>query len=204
MSVPSSLTIPLLPLPTVLFPGGRLSLQIFETRYLDMVKHCLREHTGFGLVLILEGEQSLLNQDDPLPSISEYGTYCTIVDFDQLFNGMLSILVEGQTKFVIQDQYEQADRLMLADVKMLASEDKVKVPKAQQHLITLLETLMEHRAIQRLGLDCDMRLAGEVSARLAELLPCPNHFKQRLLEMKSPITRLRELDKLVERLQKGR
>ena len=204
MSVTASPAIPLFPLPLVLFPGGRLSLQVFETRYLDMVKYCLREHTGFGLVLILEGDQALSKHDDPLPSIPQYGTYCTIVDFDQLPNGMLSILVEGQTKFMIKDQYEQADRLMFADVQMLALEGKVRVPKAQQHLIALLETLMEHRAIQRLGLDCDMRLAGEVSARLTELLPCPNQFKQRLLEMKSPLTRLRELDKLVERLQKGR
>ncbi len=196
--------IPLFPLPLVLFPGGRLSLQIFETRYLDMVKHCLRGHTGFGLVLILEGDQALASQDAQLPSITQCGTYSTIVDFDQLSNGMLSILIEGQAKFVIRDQYEQEDRLMLADVEMLASEDEVRVPKAQQHLTALLETLMEHRAIQRLGLDCDMRQAGEVSARLAELLPCPNHFKQRLLEMKNPLARLRELDKLVERLQKGR
>ena len=35
--------IPLFPLNTVLFPDGPLPLRIFETRYVDMVKFCMRE-----------------------------------------------------------------------------------------------------------------------------------------------------------------
>ena len=60
---------------------------------------------------------------------------------------------------------------------------------------------MVHEAVQRLGLDCDLGQAVEVGARLTELLPCPNHFKQRMLEMKDPLMRLGELDRLVERMQ---
>ena len=41
--------IPLFPLPMVLFPGGKLPLQIFEPRYLDMVKNCMREEIGFEI-----------------------------------------------------------------------------------------------------------------------------------------------------------
>ena len=33
----------LFPLGTVLFPGGALPLKIFEQRYLDMTKACLRD-----------------------------------------------------------------------------------------------------------------------------------------------------------------
>ena len=47
--------IPLFPLPLVLFPGGRLPLQIFEVRYLDMVKSCMRENSGFGVVMLETG-----------------------------------------------------------------------------------------------------------------------------------------------------
>ena len=42
--------LPLFPLHTVLFPGGPLALRIFEPRYLDMVRRCLREERGFGVV----------------------------------------------------------------------------------------------------------------------------------------------------------
>ena len=33
--------LPLFPLSAVLLPGGRLPLQIFEPRYLDLVSHCM-------------------------------------------------------------------------------------------------------------------------------------------------------------------
>lgn len=195
--------IPLFPLPLVLFPGGRLSLNVFEPRYLDMVKRCMQQNTGFGVVMITEGEQFLSSPDDQLPDISHCGTYCTIVDFDQAQNGALSIVAEGRQKFVIRDQYEQPDRLMMASVEFLANERQVAVPEEREHLAGLLESLMSHEAVQRLGLACDLGQAVEVGARLTELLPCPNHFKQRLLEMKDPLVRLSEIDKLVERIQKA-
>lgn len=194
--------IPLFPLPLVIFPGGRLPLQIFETRYLDMIKRCMRTETGFGIVMITEGDQILRNLDQQLPAVSQCGTYVKVVDFDELANGMLGVMVEGQKKFVIRDEYELPDRLMMGQVEFLAEEPSVEVPVQKEHLSGLLESLMSHEAVQRLGLDCDLGQAVEVGARLTELLPCPNDFKQRMLEMKDPLIRLAEIDKLVEQLQK--
>ena len=168
-----------------------------------MIKRSLREPAGFGIVMITAGDRNLANLDKRLPEISHCGTYCRIVDFDQSSNGMLSIVVEGDRKFVIRDQYEQPDRLMMANVEFLAVEPEVAVPEERQHLSGLLESLMVHESVQRLGLDCDLNQAVEVGARLTELLPCPNHFKQRMLEMKDPLVRLGELDRLVERMQKS-
>jgi uncharacterized protein len=51
--------IPLFPLNTVLFPQGLLPLRVFEIRYLDMVRDCLRNNTPFGVVNIVSG-----NADD--------------------------------------------------------------------------------------------------------------------------------------------
>tara|TARA_Y100001934_G_scaffold246340_1_gene305277 strand:- start:306 stop:917 length:612 start_codon:yes stop_codon:yes gene_type:complete len=194
--------IPLFPLPLVVFPGGRLPLQIFETRYVDMVKRCLREGSGFGVIMITEGDQVLRDTEQQLPSVSRYGTYCSIVDFDELPNGMLGIMAEGVKKFVIRDEYEQVDRLMMGDVEFLPDETPADMPDEQEHLSSLLESLMSHEAVQRLGLGCDMTQAGEVGARLTELLPCPNEFKQRMLEIKDPLIRLGELDKMVDAIQK--
>ena len=195
--------IPLFPLPLVIFPGGRLHLQILETRYIDMVKSCLREGDGFGVIMITEGDQFLRDLELQLPAVSRFGTYCTIVDFDLLPNGMLGIIVEGVKKFVIHHEYEQADRLMMGDVKFLPDETPVKMPRDRGHLTSLLESLMSHKAVQRLGLVCDMNQAGEVSARLTELLPCPNEFKQLMLEIKDPLVRLRDLDRLVDSMQRN-
>ena len=49
--------LPLFPLNTVLFPRGPLPLRIFETRYTDMVKRCMRESSCFGVVLLREGRE---------------------------------------------------------------------------------------------------------------------------------------------------
>jgi hypothetical protein len=57
ISLPILREIPLFPLGTVLFPGGPLPLRIFETRYIDLVSRCLRDGSGFGVVLISEGER---------------------------------------------------------------------------------------------------------------------------------------------------
>src|SRR5579872_3791693 len=49
--------LPLFPLHTVLFPGGHLPLKIFEARYLDMARACLREGTPFGVCLLKSGNE---------------------------------------------------------------------------------------------------------------------------------------------------
>jgi Lon protease-like protein len=193
--------IPLFPVPLVLFPGGRLPLQILETRYLDMLTACLRNNTGFGVVMIREGSQMLAHRDEQLPSVAFTGTLATIVDFDEGPNGMLDILIQGQCKFAVRDQYEQADRLMLAQVEYLPDEAFVKVPEDKLHLASLLQSLIEHEAVQGLELAVDFESATDVGGRLTELLPLPNQFKQRMLEMKNPIARLADLETLIERMQ---
>ena len=59
--------IPLFPLGTVLFSGGRLPLRIFEPRYTAMVSRCLREKAGFGVVLIREGSDSRIGKGATQP-----------------------------------------------------------------------------------------------------------------------------------------
>ena len=70
-----TVTKPLFPLPLVLFPGGRLPLQIFEARYLDMVGKCMREGDNF-VVTMSRAE-----------GFADLGCEVSIRDFDQLSNG---------------------------------------------------------------------------------------------------------------------
>ena len=92
---------------------------------------------------------------------------------------------------------------MMGDIEFLGDEKDVDMPAEKEHLSSLLESLMSHEAVQRVGLGCDMTQAVEVGARLTELLPCSNGFKQRMLEIKDPLVRLSELDKLVDLIQKN-
>jgi len=47
--------LPLFPLQTVLFPGGILPLKVFEARYVEMTKACLKDERPFGVVLLTRG-----------------------------------------------------------------------------------------------------------------------------------------------------
>jgi len=193
--------IPLFPLPLVLFPGGKLPLQIFEPRYLDMVKRCMRDNVGFGVVMIQEGAHVLRNSEEQLPSVAYAGTYVSIIDFDQRDNGLLGIVVEGQVRFSIRDQYENSERLMMADVEFLVTEPRQEVPSDKAHLSEILASLLEHEAVEALRLSVDLQDASEVGGRLTELLPIPNNLKQRLLEMRNPVARLADLDQLILKMQ---
>ncbi len=51
--------IPLFPLSKVLVPTGKMELQIFEPRYIDLIKHCMKTDTGFGIVRIEKGSEVL-------------------------------------------------------------------------------------------------------------------------------------------------
>src|SRR3569833_1363954 len=74
--------IPLFPLNTVLFPGGPLSLRIFEQRYLDMIRDCARTGSGFGVCMILHGREA---GEAAVPAA--VGTLARIVEFYTMPDG---------------------------------------------------------------------------------------------------------------------
>ncbi|NBP38722.1 MAG: hypothetical protein EBV34_09840, partial [Betaproteobacteria bacterium] len=50
--------VPLFPLSYPLFEEGVLPLQIFEPRYLDLVRECTREAKAFGVCMIIDGKET--------------------------------------------------------------------------------------------------------------------------------------------------
>jgi Lon protease-like protein len=81
-------SLPLFPLTTVLFPGGLLPLKIFEQRYVDMAKACLKDGQPFGVCLLLKGDEVAPARADPL-EFANVGTQARIVDFDMPQLGIL-------------------------------------------------------------------------------------------------------------------
>lgn len=193
--------IPLFPLDAVLFCGGRLPLQIFEPRYLDLVARCMKSDAGFGVVLIREGREARLPGDDGPPSIFDVGTYATIVDFNTLANGRLGILCSGGGKFRIHRSWEAADKLMMAEVEFLPRERAAAVGEEFRSLVETLRVLVKHPMIQPLAFEVDYEDARSVSWRLAELLPLEAETKQSLLQMQLPRERLVEIRRLIAQLR---
>jgi Lon protease-like protein len=65
--------LPLFPLRTVLFPGGLLPLKVFEQRYIEMTKACLRDGRPFGVCLITRGDE-VAREGAPSPDFATVGT----------------------------------------------------------------------------------------------------------------------------------
>jgi len=184
----NKLEMPLFPLHGVLFPGGILRLRIFEPRYLQMVAHCLREDTGFGVVLIRTG-----NEVGRAALPHDVGTLVHIRDWDQGTDGLLNLLTEGKRRMRIHERRVQSNQLTLARVELLSREPEIFLPQTYAALVRGLEELLN-----RLGAVYDpgprrMDDAVWVGGRLAEVLPLGLAFKQVLLELDDPLERLQRI-----------
>ena len=86
--------------------GLPLPLRIFETRYVDMVRYCMRERSPFGVVLIQSGIEV---GTSGAASTCAIGTTARIVDFNSLPDGLLGITCIGERKFTVAKHWQQED-----------------------------------------------------------------------------------------------
>ena len=186
--------IALFPLDTVLFPGGPLPLRIFEARYIDLVRRCLREGIGFGVVLITDGEEA-----GAAPTATcDVGTYAKIVDFSGEPDGLLGIEARGERRFRIHGRSRARDGLNLAEVEWLPEEHRVPLPDEFAELGPALDSVLQQVGEPYESLERQLDDSAWVAGRLAELLPLPSAHKQHCLELDDPVERLRYLRPLFE------
>jgi uncharacterized protein len=187
--------LPLFPLNAVLFPGGRLPLRIFEPRYMDMAKACLREGAPFGVCLLRSGAEVL--QPGGAPAVpSDIGCLARIGQWDMAQLGVLQVVARGEARFRIVARRTQPDGLARADVEMIEADAECEIPPHCASCVRLLERLL----VEAPGLvEAPHRLdsGSWVSARLAELLPLPLETKQQCLEMTQARERLERLNSLL-------
>ena len=195
----SIVEIPLFPLRTVLFPGGFLPLRIFEQRYIDMVRDCARNDSGFGVCLISEGEEAVA----PVKTM-EMGTYARIVDWYTLEDGLLGVSAIGGERFSAEKTWRQDDGLLRASVRFLPEPARCDLPDEYALLAEVLGRFMEKVGHQYPSWS-EERLADAVwvGYRLAELLPLAGIEKQHLLELSDPMERLQSLVDVLPRFQSG-
>ena len=186
--VTDSSVIALFPLHTVLFPGGPLPLRIFETRYTDMVRRCMREQQPFGVVMIQEGDEA-----GEVATTATVGCTARIVDFHTLHDGLLGISCVGERKFRVLRVWRADDGLNMGEVAWLPVEPELPVPADCERLATTLRRALEELAEHYENVARKFDDAAWIGARVAELLPIELADKQALLELDDPIERLRSL-----------
>jgi hypothetical protein len=197
----------LFPLSTVLFPQGVLPLRVFEARYLDMVRDCMREGTLFGVCLITDSRASDVSRTTALADV---GCLARIDAWDMKQLGLLHIRAVGQDRFRLLGTEMQADGLVMGDVELIDPDDDAPVPPEHRPCVELLSRILDdlraqfdERRISEDAPDQDDALAqfpfaepfhmessAWVSNRLCEVLPVPLKAKQRLMELTDAPTRL--------------
>lgn len=188
--------LPLFPLDTVLFPGGPLSLRIFETRYLDLVSRCLKEGSGFGIVRIADGREA----GGPV-DFSETGTEARIVDFSRLDDGLLGITCLGQQRFRVVESWRQPDGLNVGRVEDLPPDPAAAVPEEFAFMEEILQRILPELGELYAAVPRHFGDAAWVGNRLSEMLPLETEDKQVLLEMTDPAARLAALAEAVRQMK---
>ncbi|WP_439107279.1 LON peptidase substrate-binding domain-containing protein [Congregibacter sp.] len=187
----------LFPLSAVLVPYGRMPLQIFEQRYLDLVKSSMRSGDSFGMVRIERGVEVGAAR---LPELASIGTLASIVDWDQLENGLLGVTVQGDQRFRLGEFWREDNGLIRAEVELLAALEPVAMIDAWEPLRTVLEGLEAHPHVQRIGMPTDLKDAWQVAYTLVQLLPLEEELKVELLSLSAIEELMRELDLLLNTL----
>ncbi len=191
--------IPLFPLSAVLVPFGRMPLQIFEQRYLDLVRDCMKSDSGFGVIWIRQGSE-VASTGVAAPDLGDYGTYARIVDWDQLSNGLLGITIEGQEIFELDEVSRRDNGLVMGKARLGAAPELAPVLPAWQSLVDVLQSLETHPHVQRMNLGIDYSNGWQVAFTLVQLLPLEESLKYELLGAESLDALVRELDIILNQI----
>jgi Lon protease-like protein len=185
-----SSNLPLFPLNTVLFPGGRLPLRIFEQRYMDMAKACLKDGSPFGVCLIREGREV---GEPAIPA--DVGTLARITTWDMPQLGVLQVLAVGSQRFRIRERRVEPGGLARGDVELMDADQDAAIPENCARCVKILQRVVDEQP--DLLEAPQMASASWVGSRLAELLPLPLEAKQELLELTDARARLERINALL-------
>ncbi len=164
------------PLGTVLFPGGALPLKIFEQRYIEMTKICIRDNTPFGVCLIRQGREV-----GPAAVPEEVGCLATIEKWDMPQLGLFQLLTRGSERFKLLEYHVAKNGLMTGTIERIGPD------RPPDHVDTacrqVLKAIVEKLGIANFPEPLAFDDASWVGFRLAEVLPLNPKIKQSLLEL---------------------
>ena len=191
------INLPIFPLQIVVLPGTLQSLQIFEPRYLNMVKDCMTHQKGF--VISFKSDKS----DNINFGIEKRGTLVDIIDFNNLPNGLLGITVKAKEKVDIKSIVQLEDRSYIGEIlpQVEPQVDDQSLLAKYPDLLDVLTQLKDHPNIKTLPIEIDLTSADSVTYHLGSLIPLSTDEKQLLLNAFDAGQRLKILSKIIQTIR---
>ncbi|HVK94933.1 MAG TPA: LON peptidase substrate-binding domain-containing protein [Noviherbaspirillum sp.] len=188
--------LPLFPLKTVLFPDGVLPLKVFETRYIDMVRECLRHDKPFGVVLIKSGQEVGIAAEP-----ESVGCLAHIVNCDMQALGVMMLRAQGGERFRILETHVLNDQRLEARVEVIAADAPAPLNDMLVTCAKILKIVMDDIAataqaeqgtghIHPFSQPPQLHNVSWVANRWCEILPIPLKARQKLLELSDAQSRL--------------
>jgi Lon protease-like protein len=189
----TTVTFPLFPLGTVLFPEGVLPLQIFEVRYLDMISRCIADDTPFGVVLLTHGSE--VRKPEAVEQFMPFGTLASVQETTAAAPGLMQLICRGETRFKVRSSERQPNGLWTGVTELVESDKSIPIPPELQGAADALDRVLASLhdvPQQRWPVAPPFRLddCGWVANRWCDLLPLPNEQKHSMLMLDNPLIRL--------------
>jgi Lon protease-like protein len=184
--------IPIFPLNTVLYPDGRLPLRIFEVRYVDMTKACIRDDAVFGVCQILEGREA------GTPAVpATIGCTARIEHWDVPSAGLFSLVTRGEHVFRIRERWVAQGGLLRAKVTLEPAPVEVPLPDSAQPMSRFLAEMFERAGTNAFPKPWRLDDTAWVCHRFAELLPLSREQKLGLLGTPDPLDKLARIEQAI-------
>lgn len=196
-------SMPLFPLNTVLFPDGHLPLQIFEVRYLDLIRRCLRENTPFGVITLMDGNE--VRKPDEAPLFADTGTLAMVKECHAPLPTLLKIETRGTERFRLHRVNQEKNGLWVGDIEMLPQDPETPIPEHLEAAAITLEQVVESLTAggvpgEQVPVQPPFHFdqSGWVANRWCELLPMQKPTRLQLLALDNPLLRLELINDVLE------
>ena len=195
-------TIALFPLSHGLFPDGMLQLQIFEVRYLDLIKRCHQQQLPFGVAWIKQGSE--VQVPGQVPSLHNVGCMAHIREFEQVQPTFFRVLCQGGVRFRLNDVQPGPYGVWQGSVTYLAQDPEVEVPATLQshadRLGKVIASAQQQGVNDKLPIFATYHLdqCGWLANRYAEAIPVSAELKLQLLGELDPLQRLESVIRLMQ------
>lgn len=188
-------TLPIFPLPNALLtPGGRLPLNIFEPRYLNMVEDVLKSDKLIGMVQPKPQPTNI--RDAAHPKVFEIGCAGRITDYCETHDGRIEIVLSGLCRFAVKEELDSTNdyRLILADWSAFKQDYSAIIEPSPAIMASFTSVLKSFLEGQDMPADWDIftKLStNSLISSLINVLPIDTSDRQILLEADTLESRVR-------------